>query len=53
MQTSVSRLSNTLSNARTAWFEPRDAQGPLLNLDLGGYGDHTHLNHTTRLRAVP
>ncbi|MEI7030801.1 RNaseH domain-containing protein [Streptomyces pratensis] len=49
VQPSVSRLSNTLRSARTAWFEPRDAKGPLLNLELGGYGDHTHLNHTTRL----
>ncbi|MEU4949864.1 RNaseH domain-containing protein [Streptomyces lavendulae] len=49
VQPSVSRLSNTLRNARTAWFEPRNAQGPLLNLELGGYGEYTHLNHTTRL----
>ncbi|WNM32739.1 RNaseH domain-containing protein [Streptomyces sp. Li-HN-5-11] len=45
----VSRLSYTLSSARTAWFAPRAADGPLLNLTLGGKGKHTHLDHTTRL----
>ncbi|OPC76703.1 hypothetical protein B4N89_45285 [Embleya scabrispora] len=45
----VSRLSNTLRNARTAWFAPRDPAGPLLNLSLGGKGRNTHLDHTTRL----
>lgn len=45
----VSRLSNTLKSARTAWFAPRAAKGPLLKLELGGYGEHTHVDHTTRL----
>ncbi len=45
----VSRLSNTLKSARTAWFAPRAGNGPLLNLELGGYGEHTHVDHTTRL----
>ncbi|MGW2863286.1 RNaseH domain-containing protein [Streptomyces sp. NPDC001205] len=49
VQPCVSRLSNTLRGARTAWFEPRDAKGPLLNLEFGGHGEHTHLDHTTRL----
>ncbi|MGA5565265.1 RNaseH domain-containing protein [Streptomyces platensis] len=45
----VSRLSNTLRNTRTAWFAPRDGNGPLLNLSMGGKGQYTHLDHTTRL----
>ncbi|MGW2922843.1 RNaseH domain-containing protein [Streptomyces angustmyceticus] len=45
----VSRLSNTLASTRTAWFAPRDGKGPLLNLSMGGKGQHTHLDHTTRL----
>ncbi|MFJ3519844.1 RNaseH domain-containing protein [Streptomyces sp. NPDC090131] len=49
VQPRVSRLSNTLKSARTAWFAPRAADGPLLKLQLGGRGEHTHLDHTTRL----
>ncbi|WP_413812746.1 RNaseH domain-containing protein [Streptomyces sp. OE57] len=49
VQPRVSRLSNTLKSARTAWFAPRDPNGPLIKLELGGRGEHTHLDHTTRL----
>ncbi|MGK4586043.1 RNaseH domain-containing protein [Kitasatospora sp. HPMI-4] len=49
VQPRVSRLSNTLKSARTAWFAPRAADGPLLKLALGGRGEHTHVDHTTRL----
>ncbi|MER7750878.1 RNaseH domain-containing protein [Kitasatospora sp. NPDC097643] len=49
IQPVVSRLSNTLRSARTGWFAPRAADGPLLNLTFGGRGDHTHVDHTTRL----
>ncbi|MFJ5879878.1 RNaseH domain-containing protein [Kitasatospora cineracea] len=45
----VSRLGNTLRSARTGWFAPRAADGPLLKLAFGGYGEHTHVDHTTRL----
>ncbi|MGW1871402.1 pPIWI_RE module domain-containing protein, partial [Streptomyces mauvecolor] len=46
---SASRLSNTLRNARTAWLAPKAPDAPLLSLHLGGRGDHTHLDHTSRL----
>lgn len=49
VQTRVSRLSNTLKSARRAWFAPHDPHGPLLPLELGGYGEYTHVDHTTRL----
>ncbi|MBT2539646.1 DUF3893 domain-containing protein [Streptomyces sp. ISL-44] len=49
VQPRVSRLSDTLKSARTAWFAPRAADGPLVKLALGGRGEHTHLDHTTRL----
>lgn len=49
VQPRVSRLSNTLKSARTAWFAPRATDGPLLELQLSGRGAHTHLDHTTRL----
>lgn len=45
----VSRLSNTIHSARTAWFAPRSPQAPLLCLNLSGYGKNTHLEHTSRL----
>ncbi|OYP19187.1 hypothetical protein CFC35_35775 [Streptomyces sp. FBKL.4005] len=45
----VSRLSNTINSARTAWWAPRSANRPLLRLQLGGKGKYTHLEHTSRL----
>ncbi|MFJ9752621.1 RNaseH domain-containing protein [Streptomyces chartreusis] len=45
----VSRLSNRVNSARTAWFAPRSPTAPLLRLGLAGYGQHTHLEHTSRL----
>ncbi|MFB7852657.1 RNaseH domain-containing protein [Streptomyces sp. NPDC056053] len=45
----VSRLSNTVSSARTGWFAPRSPNAPLLNVALGGTGKNTHLEHTSRL----
>ncbi|CAM2807891.1 RNaseH domain-containing protein [Streptomyces albus] len=45
----VSRLSNTINGARTAWWAPRSPSRPLLCLRLGGKGQYTHLEHTSRL----
>ncbi|MFE2971702.1 RNaseH domain-containing protein [Streptomyces sp. NPDC059340] len=45
----VSRLSNQINGARTAWWAPRSPGAPLLSLNLGGKGKHTHLEHTSRL----
>ncbi|MFD6150208.1 RNaseH domain-containing protein [Streptomyces sp. NPDC060243] len=45
----VSRLSNQINSARTAWWAPRSPTRPLLCLNLGGKGKYTHLEHTSRL----
>ncbi|MFI1502569.1 RNaseH domain-containing protein [Streptomyces platensis] len=45
----ASRLSNTLRNTRTAWLAPKSPTAPLLRLDLNGKGEHTHLDHTSRV----
>lgn len=45
----VSRLSNQINGARTAWWAPRSPNLPLLCLSLGGKGKYTHLEHTSRL----
>ncbi|MEW2084949.1 RNaseH domain-containing protein [Streptomyces sp. NPDC005283] len=45
----VSRLSNQINSARTAWWAPRSPSRPLLCLNLGGKGKYTHLEHTSRL----
>ncbi|AJC62086.1 RNaseH domain-containing protein [Streptomyces sp. 769] len=45
----VSRLSNQINGARTAWWAPRSPDRPLLCLNLGGRGKYTHLEHTSRL----
>ncbi|GHJ39453.1 RNaseH domain-containing protein [Streptomyces sp. TS71-3] len=45
----VSRLSNQINGARTAWWAPRSPGAPLLRVGLGGKGKYTHLEHTSRL----
>lgn len=45
----VSRLSNQINGARTAWWAPRSPSAPLLRVGLGGKGKYTHLEHTSRL----
>ncbi|MFF4316981.1 RNaseH domain-containing protein [Streptomyces sp. NPDC001507] len=45
----VSRLSNQINGARTAWWAPRSPGAPLLRVNLGGTGKYTHLEHTSRL----
>ncbi|WP_055557107.1 RNaseH domain-containing protein [Streptomyces sp. NBRC 110028] len=45
----VSRLSNQINGARTAWWAPRSPSRPLLCVNLGGKGKYTHLEHTSRL----
>ncbi|MEV8395282.1 MULTISPECIES: RNaseH domain-containing protein [unclassified Streptomyces] len=45
----VSRLSNQINGARTAWWAPRSPSRRLLCLNLGGKGKYTHLEHTSRL----
>ncbi|MFG2925695.1 RNaseH domain-containing protein [Streptomyces sp. NPDC048305] len=45
----VSRLSSTISSARSGWLAPRSPHAPLLNIALGGTGKNTHLEHTSRL----
>ena len=46
---SASRFSDTLKSARTAWLAPKNPSAPLLSLYLGGKGEYTHLEHTSRL----